>query len=185
MLFVTFIFICIPISLYANYHKTSYLDPNSYFVYYVIAFLFLCEAIYFLKWRRSQFLSQESVLKGRKAPLEDKIGSWLMSIIFPIGLGYMFAESFNVIYTKIFGEYEKSYKVDILEIDRKPYSNRYNRGYTHVYILRLDQIREMLDVSTSFYNKISIEDQLLITKKVSPFGYYIDEDEIIIIPNKP
>lgn len=43
----------------------------------------------------------------------------------------------------------------------------------------------MLDVSTSFYNKISIEDQLLITKKVSPFGYYIDEDEIIIIPNKP
>lgn len=185
MLFVTFIFICTLISLYAIYHKTSYLDPSSYFVYYVTAFLYLCEVLYFLKWRRSQFLSQDSVLKGRKAPLGDKIGSWLMSIIFPILFGYMFAESFNVVYTKLFGEYQKPYKVDILEIDRKPYSGRYNQGYTHVYILSSAQKREMLDVSTSFYKKINIEDQLLITKKVSPFGHYIDEDEIIIIPNKP
>ncbi|MEG9489304.1 hypothetical protein [Mannheimia indoligenes] len=184
MIWVFFVSICSAITLYSIYHKTSYLNENSYFIYYVIAFLFLCEIFYIWKWRRSPFLSQNSTLLGKKASLWNKIGAWLCAIIFPILFGDIFSNSFNVVYTKFFGTYEKPYKVDILEIDRKPYFSRRNTGYTHIYILREDQTREMLDVSTSFYKKITIEDQLLITKKISPFGYYIDEDEIIIIQNK-
>lgn len=184
MIFVIFILIVGILSSYSIYHKTSNLNDDSNFIYYTIATLFICEIFYIWKWRRSPFLSQKATLLGKKGSLWNKIEAWLCAVIFPILFGDIFSNSFNVVYTKLFGIYEKPYKVDILEIDRKPYSSRRNMGYTHVYILREDQTREMLDVSTSFYKKITIEDQLLITKKVSPFGYYIDEDEIIIIQNK-
>lgn len=181
---IIFIFLCIGLYLYSIYHKTNYLsDPN--FTYYLIAFFILCELFYIWKWRRLPFLSLDEIVLGKKLPLIKKLGALFGSIILPIVMSSVLLDTFNVLYTKIFGSYETPYKVDILEIKHVPYSSRRNQGYTHIYVLTKEQKQEILDVSTSFYKKISLDDQLLITRKSSSFGYYIDEDEIVIIKNKP
>lgn len=115
--------------------------------------------------------------------LENKnLAGYAKAVTINIFFGAVFAVPLvagaKVLYTRHFGAYEPPVEVRIVDKSRTD-SLKGSDGCRLYPEPKITKHR--LHVSCGFYDKVSVGDRLIVKKRASNFGYYIDEREIEIL----